>query len=549
MTPDPQAEANAIAVAAEMKAISCCFIDGESVRRCLSLGLEEREFLSAANRTIYSQILSVYNKSGVVDMSIVAQELKKAGMLAEVGGYPYLMQVSESNSTTLQLEYFVGEVKEASLKRDVTRNAMWAIGKIKDGVEAEEVIAHLTTEIARMSLKRVAISPVRSIGDFQLPPDDDHTQLLGGNNRYVTRGQSCIIVSSSGMGKSALSLQAAVTFSRAMPFFGIQCKKPLRSLVIQAEDDDGDIAEVWESILHENRLNMSPEEELLVRERVLIVRDRVNRGDAFISHMAALCKEHKPDLVWINPLQNYVDGDIADKATIGRFLSGLNKANANDLWAYFIVHHTTKPPAADGKGTKPRQWNEMMYDMAGSSALIDWARAIMILKATATEGEFNLHLAKRGTRAGVVEQTALGVKPTTVIPLKHATGEFQVDGRARKLKTIYWLPRDKKDEVVEEKPAQSEDAPIDPKVRLDGRGEKYSNEQISAFFPSTCENSDSFSSIFKNAAIGSGISKSSFSVKVNKLKLLKWIVETDAGQYKRTLMGDQAARNYLEGIA
>ena len=60
--------------------------------------------------------------------------------------------------------------------------------------------------------------------------------------------------------------------------------------------------------------------------------------------------------------------------------------------------------------------------MAGGAEIINWARAIIILKAGANPGEFTLLLAKRGIRAGVTRQVAQGAgtrdEPVTSIFLK-----------------------------------------------------------------------------------------------------------------------------------
>lgn len=275
---------------------------------------------------------------------------------------------------------------------------------------------------------------------FSVPPRDDRSVLLG--NRYLNRGDGGIIVSSSGMGKSSLYVLAAVLWALGRPFFGITPNGPLRSLLAQSEDSDGDIAEVWISILH--ALQLTEAEIALVESRVIVVTDRVHRGQPFIAELRKQIEAHKPDLVWINPLVAFLDGDVKEASDAGRFLrEGLNGLNANCEFGYIIIHHTTKPPNA--KDAKERNWSEIMYDMAGSYDLIGWARFIISLRPTEEAGQFNMVLAKRGVRAGVTKEIEQGAgvvfEPSTTIPLRHSTELIDLPSGDR-IRSLMWHERD-----------------------------------------------------------------------------------------------------------
>ena len=280
----------------------------------------------------------------------------------------------------------------------------------------------------------------RGLPVFGVPDAADKSVLLG--NRFLNRGDAMVISSTSGMGKSSIALQQAVCYALGRPFFGIAPNGPLRSLVIQSEDSEGDIGEVWASLRHCMRL--TADEERLVAERVLIVTERVRRGEAFIAELRGLVARHKPDLVWINPLQAYIEGDVTDARDLGDFLrAGLNSLNEPPTFGFIVVHHTTKP--ATGKDKAERLWHEVMYDMAGGAEIINWARAIMSLRAAGDPGEFNLVLAKRGVRAGVTREVEQGAgvrdEPVTTIPMKHSEELIEIPGHKRRLRCIFWEPR------------------------------------------------------------------------------------------------------------
>ena len=235
----------------------------------------------------------------------------------------------------------------------------------------------------------------------------------------------------------------AVLWALGREAMGIKPNGPLKSLFFQSEDSDGDVAEVWASIDHVLKLTKSERE--TVRKHVIIVTDRQNRGETFIAAARRQIALHVPDLVWVNPLAAFMGGDISDAEQAGKFLrQDLNGLNSELKFAWMLVHHTTKPPT--DKGKTERKWSEVMYDMAGSYDLIGWARAILSLRATENQGEFDLMLAKRGTRADVKveKESDAGIvhfERTTVIPLKWADGEFEHPDTGEKMPLIFWEGR------------------------------------------------------------------------------------------------------------
>src|SRR5258708_3363855 len=80
---------------------------------------------------------------------------------------------------------------------------------------------------------------------MEIPPEET---LLG--NRWLCRGGGALIVAPSGQGKSVLTAQASILWACNKPPFGIKPSRPLRSLILQAEDDDGDMQEMGEIINH-----------------------------------------------------------------------------------------------------------------------------------------------------------------------------------------------------------------------------------------------------------------------------------------------------------
>ena len=89
-----------------------------------------------------------------------------------------------------------------------------------------------------MRPKRKAV-PV-ALDKFDTTHDPDN--VLG--NRWLCKGGSCLIVGQSGIGKSSFAMQMAINWALGKATFGIAPERPLKSLIVQAENDRGDIAEM-----------------------------------------------------------------------------------------------------------------------------------------------------------------------------------------------------------------------------------------------------------------------------------------------------------------
>src|SRR5688572_7473410 len=84
-------------------------------------------------------------------------------------------------------------------------------------------------------------------------PQDDPATLLG--RRYLFRGGALLLVGPTGIGKSSFSMQCMLSWALGQPVFGIAPFRPLKSLLIQAENDEGDLAEMRDGVVKGLSLN------------------------------------------------------------------------------------------------------------------------------------------------------------------------------------------------------------------------------------------------------------------------------------------------------
>lgn len=252
--------------------------------------------------------------------------------------------------------------------------------------------------------------------------EGDPNTVIG--NRWLCRGGSVVIVSQSGVGKSSLTGQLSLGWSagRDDMTFGIKPIKPLRQLIIQAENDIGDVAEGIQGILKGAKL--SPAQLDLARGNLIFKRLTTLTGADFVEALGGLVNLHKPDIVWIDPLLNYIGDDASKQEVISRFfIEGLGEIQRRTGVIVALIHHTAKPMKAQDKAGMTA--SDLAYAGFGSSAITNTAREVLVLnRLEAPEGDpptFSLTATKRRTRAGMREFDEGGEGDVTAeIVIRHA---------------------------------------------------------------------------------------------------------------------------------
>jgi hypothetical protein len=526
---------------AEEYLIGSCMMDGaDMMPKCIAARIKPQSFYDPKLGAVFETLSYLHERGFETDIGVVAEELKARKRLSEVGGFPFLAQISSRVPTTARAVYFLEQVRQQAGLREAIRALSSALELAHDTkTDVDELFASVRDRLDRVQIGSDVSEDIRGAMSFELPAEHDANSLLG-KNRYIGRGDGAIIVSSSGMGKSVLQIQWAVCAALGWPFAGIATQGKLTSLVVQSEDSDGDIGEVIFSL--KIMMKLTPEQCLEVDKRVLFVRDKLNRGPAFIVRLRALVNKVKPDLVWLNPLHAFAGCDIADARELGNFLrGGLNGVNKEDRFAYMIVHHTPKPMT--GKGVQDKKWHEFMYDAAGSAELVNWARAVITLKPTETEGEFNLILAKRGKRAEVtieVPGNGDGIKRleiTTKLPIQHSSRTLKIEGRTRQFHAVYWEDR---------KPDAAKPVEHDGKQGGVGRySETYDDATLVVCYPPQSDEGHSFSAVLRFAAGTCGVTKATLSRRQKELKAAELIEQMEDLRWRRTASGDALAAENL----
>lgn len=145
---------------AEQHVIACCLLDGnDTIARCLEARLAEESFFWPNNRLLFATIIELYQKGQPVTLEVLTEELATRRMLDQVGGLPYLMQVTSRIPTTAHAGYFIEKVREKHLLRELIKAATGAVEQAYQFTGGlEEFVDKIEQDLFKVTQDRVSDS-------------------------------------------------------------------------------------------------------------------------------------------------------------------------------------------------------------------------------------------------------------------------------------------------------------------------------------------------------------------------------------------------------
>jgi replicative DNA helicase len=195
---------------AEQTVLASAMIDHIAVEKIVNL-LSYDDFYYEANKEIYDSIKQIHLQNIPVDAVTVFEELKKRGKIDYVGGYEYLVTLTENIITSKNVEAYCNIIREKSTLRRLISASQEIIEKgYKENDDVQKII-----ELAESRI--FAISQNRSINSFaeikevlmEVFNQLEERAKSGGNITGLTTGYTDLDRMTSGLQKSDLILLAA----------------------------------------------------------------------------------------------------------------------------------------------------------------------------------------------------------------------------------------------------------------------------------------------------------------------------------------------------
>jgi hypothetical protein len=354
--------------------------------------------------------------SGLIDEGTAPDELTVTQRLRELGSPVEAFTVSDLSTTGQFIQpnaaWSHAVIKALNLRK-LGEQARAVLKVVNEAGADPEAIVLAQEQLAKSLTRRKGHGKETSTEYFDLDAmlafdaKDDKTVLIGADRRWICQGYPFQIVGFSGTGKSSLAVHLAVHWTLGKAPFGLKPVRPLRILMVQAENDFGDAAEG----LIGATAKLVEGERLALKENLIFVRQSAKMGFPFIEYLGEMVEKHRIDLIIADPLLAYANFDIADQAETTAFLRGpggvfemLQRTKA----ALLYMHHTTKPKSADDlDGMTPQQ---LAYLGAGCAEWVNFARDSGYLfrtKANTSDGRavYRFGFSKRQSRSGLKDST------------------------------------------------------------------------------------------------------------------------------------------------
>ena len=352
--------------------------------------LKASDFFEPRHQDIVGAILSLGVDGITADELTVTQRLRDIGSPVDASAVSLL--VSDAGSATYRPEH-VDLITNAALLREVSAVAA-------NATDPDTLLDHYArlADKRKGSKSKVSLGPQRMDLATLLAADRkaDPNNVLG--NRWLCKGGSLLIVGQSGTGKSSLMMQAAVHWALGRDFFGIKPAKPLRSVILQAENDELDVAESLQDVVAGAYLD-SRELEMLA-EHLIIYRDTTSTGTTFTNQLRELIVRHQADIIYCDPLLSFAGIDVSAQVEVTKFLRHDLAPILLETGAVLVaMHHTGKPKNGDKDGQTVA---DLAYSGIGSSEFPNYFREIATLfRCQGEDPVYKFGLTKRRGRAGL----------------------------------------------------------------------------------------------------------------------------------------------------
>jgi hypothetical protein len=228
-------------VEAEAAVLGALLIDRAAWDRVRDV-LGEADIYRAAHRAIWRAIERVRHEDQAADVLTVAEALRAAGELEDVGGLAYLQGLANSTPSAANVAAYAKIVRDRDRQRRLAGNfETLRVAALAPGANLEELRAEGEKALAEIPRRTEHMQPL-DLRDLSTksPPDRVWAMLW-----WIAMGHAHLLVGAGGIGKSTILMQLAACLALARHFVD-EIPAALRVLMWLCEDD---AAEIWRRLV------------------------------------------------------------------------------------------------------------------------------------------------------------------------------------------------------------------------------------------------------------------------------------------------------------
>ena len=108
---------------AEMSLLGAMIVDPKVIADVIGIVSQPDDFAKAGHATIFQHMVALYDSTATVEIVSLVQRLKDHGVLEDVGGSAYLMDLAEGVATAANAPEYARIVREKATLRELIRAA------------------------------------------------------------------------------------------------------------------------------------------------------------------------------------------------------------------------------------------------------------------------------------------------------------------------------------------------------------------------------------------------------------------------------------------
>ena len=281
---------------AEKTVLGGILVNNDNLNVVLSVA-EPEDFYKDAHKKILAAIILLVEKGVPVELLSLTEELRRAGLLDEVGGASYISSLLDGVPRSLNVEYYARVIKEKA----VLRRLIWSSAKIiqdsyDEKMDADDLLNEAQESILDVSDQRIKkgfellgdlTRPALSIIEKHMSQDDPVTGVPSGfrDLDQLTLGfqpaELIIVAARPSMGKTALCLNISqyvgMKTDKAVGFFSMEMSKESLAVRMLCADAQIDIRDARSGRINDSEL-----------QRLRLSADGLGRAHIYIDETPAL---------------------------------------------------------------------------------------------------------------------------------------------------------------------------------------------------------------------------------------------------------------------
>jgi replicative DNA helicase len=394
-------------VEAEKTILGSIQLNNDLIKQAIDL-LSVNDFFLDSHRVILASMSSLYDQNMGIDLVTLQADLHARCMLEQVGGMTYLASLIDGVPRTDTIEPYARIVKRKSRERDCFKQFSYALDRLADDADLENVLADMKIYCEKASEDQAeALTGVySSLFDLFNAELQEAEQIFLG----LRRGEVAAFEAVTNYGKSTflmnlcLSLAALATCIPLSPY----PVKPRRILFIDCESPA--------SVLQKDLKHMLRQiwDTKLASQNFIVMVDVMVRGEPLclsrrehFERVVRLARTLQVDVIVIDTVASAfeIQDENANAEVTRKVMNPLKRMAREGNCGVVFTHHIGKAGET--------QSGEGAYKGRGASAFGALSRTVFTLEKDAGKGPGYVVLSCPKSKGSVIEPTLLKLNPET----------------------------------------------------------------------------------------------------------------------------------------